>query len=309
MTTQHPLAAALFIDASGSAQMRSALDEVISRQGGRVVSGMGGQVFAIFTLGDPSPSAAAQAAMDAHQRAKAMGVAIHAGLSCGPLAVTEGGTQLKAEGPCVMMAAQLHKLLPQPGLALVDADTSQYLAMGLRKLCKPVGKHDLDGIGPTEVCSIDWGGAAPAAAAPSPARKAAPTPATPPVAASAPAPAAAPAPVPAKNPRLELAIGRIREILEPDGQRVLIGRSHYAKVRLVHADVSREHVHLYWEDGAWQLRDMSTNGTFIRARGADMEMHVRSKVVPLPAAGTLCLGQTFAQDAVNGATTIEFEQV
>lgn len=305
MTTQIPLGAALFIDAAGSAQMRDAIDDVVARQGGRIVTGLGGHVLAIFS-GDTAPSAAAQASIEAHVRAKAMGLAIRTGVSCGPLTVTEGATQVKAEGPCAVLAERLHKLLPKPGLALIDDDTTQYLALGLRKLCKPLGKHDIPGAGPTEVRSIDWDDgqvAAPAAAAAPVARAAA----TAPVAASA--PAAPTTPAVARNPRLELAVGRLRATLEPDGQRALIGRSHYAKVRLVHADVSRDHVHIYWENGAWQVRDMSTNGTFVRARGSTDVIHIRSKELPLPAAGALCLGQTFEQDAVNGATTIEFEQV
>lgn len=294
MTTQIPLGAALFVDAAGSAQMRSALDDVVARQGGRIVTGLGGHVFAIF-VGDTAPSAAAQASIEAHLRAKALGLAIKTGVSCGSLTLTEGATQVKAEGPCAVLAERLHKLLPKPGLALIDDDTTQYLAMGLRKQCKPLGKHDIDGVGPTEVRSIDWDDGHVDVAEP-----------LQPSAAAAAAPPAIPAAP--KHPRLELAVGRLRATLEPDGQRALIGRSHYAKVRLVHADVSRDHVHIYWEDGVWKVRDMSTNGTFVRARGATEVTHIRSKELPLPPAGALCLGQTFEQDAVNGATTIEFEQ-
>lgn len=48
------------------------------------------------------------------------------------------------------------------------------------------------------------------------------------------------------------------------GHRTLVGRAAYCAVRLTDEKVSAEHASIYYDKGAWYLRDLaSTNGTFI----------------------------------------------
>jgi hypothetical protein len=275
----HVLAAVLYLDIAGKALVRKEMAETLKLRGARVMQGEEGAIVAIFTNGDAAPSACVQAAIDGLQAARKLGVSAHAGASCGALKVDDSSGGALLEGACVTMAARLHKLEPEStGRLLLDAATKDYLALGLRSLCRPMGSRDLDGAGATEVFSLAWD-------------------------------EEKPRPVLA-NGTLEVAIGRIRHVFKPgDADKdARIGRSASRCILVVPADiVSGEHLELSHESGRWYLVDKSRHGTWVRGTEPGSEVLVHGAHVPLGPKGAMCLGRKFADDP-QGATTIEFEQ-
>jgi class 3 adenylate cyclase len=298
------LACAFFADVARSTALRIELGEeeglrrttatlnavraAIQTHSGRIVDNAGDEYFAIFTGGDSAPSAAAQAAIDAQRAAKALGMGLYVGISCGPVKLN--GEELKPAGLCVNMAARLHKLVDRAGLILADANTLEHLSMGLRPLGRSMGMRDIKSFGRVAVHSIDWdeGGTSgvPTSAAS--------------VADEAPA-----------ERDLEVYIGRIRHVFhaEDHGKKLKVGRSATkCSLALVELDVSGEHLDFVWESGNWFVRDTSRNGTWLRQVGQTGDVIVRAKTMLLAQKGRLGLGRPFEEDP-HGATTLEFEQV
>jgi hypothetical protein len=106
--------------------------------------------------------------------------------------------------------------------------------------------------------------------------------------------------MPARFARIVLTDGRGVEhpISTPS---VLIGRGRECGVRLDSADVSREHVDVYFQEGTWWLRDLgSRNGTTVDGREVKGVGPVRL------AAGTqIVLGGTKAGETLTIASAVE----
>jgi hypothetical protein len=282
MTESPSLAAALVIDLAGSALMQKELAESLKQRGARVLKADDGAIVAIFTNGDAAPSACLQAAIDCQRTARKLGVAAHAGASCGPLAMGDAPGGTNVEGACFVLAARLHKLLPgQAGLILLDGATVDHLNMGLRSLCRPLSSRPIEGFGDTEVFSLAWSEDKPAA----------------------------PADEDTRN--LEVSVGGIRHVFRPGDARkdTKVGRSPALCALVITTDiVSGQHAEFVHDAGRWFLVDTSRHGTWLRGSAPGSEIHVHGARAPLAAKGALCLGRPFEQDP-QGATTLEFEQV
>ena len=282
MTEPTPLAAVLYVDLAGSALMRKELAESMKQRGARVLKDDGGAVVAIFTNGDAAPSACLQAAIDCQRTARKLGVAAHAGASVGPLKMDDASGGANLEGACLTLAARLHRLLPESAaLILLDAPTRDYLNMGLRSLCRPMGSHEIQGIGSTEVFSLAWSEEKPAATADAGTRN------------------------------LEISVGRVRHVFKPgDAEKdAKVGRSPTLCILVIPADiVSAQHAEFSYESGHWFLVETSRHGSWLRESGPGSEVRVHGTRVPLAAKGALCLGRPFSEDP-QGTTTLEFEQV
>jgi len=291
MTEPTPLAAVLFVHAAGSANARKEIADAMQKAGGRVLNGEGGSLVAIFTNGDAAPSACLQAAIECQLVARSHGIAARAGASCGPLSMGDASGGANIEGACLAMAARLHDLAPESaGRILVDGATVDYLAFGLRSLCRTMGSREIGGAGTTEVYSLDWTQDALSA----PARVEDATP-----------------PAGAEGRNLAVSVGRIRHVFKPGDSKkdAKVGRSATLCTLVLAADiVSGVHAELSHESGEWFLTDMSRHGTWLRQAESGEAVHVHGSRVQLAAKGSMCLGRPFAADP-QGATTLEFEQL
>lgn len=71
----------------------------------------------------------------------------------------------------------------------------------------------------------------------------------------------------------ETATGRVH----PLAGRTMVGRARLCQLRVPHGGVSKEHAVLWWEDGAWWVRDLgSRNGTLLN--GAALEAGQRRQL-------------------------------
>jgi adenylate cyclase len=295
-------AAVLFLDIADSTSLRSALgDEVAGRRmstllgemmaaidghGGMVLKSDGDDLLAVFTNGEGVASFAAQSAIDCQHAAKGAGLRLYAGLSSGALRFVEVLGRQDVDGLAVNMAARLHKLIPnEPGFIFMDASTLDLLMADLKRRCRPFGRRDLKGIGPVDVCSMDWddqeaeSGTQIAEAGHF------------------------------TVPRdLVLSVGNIKRFYSPESERVVAGRSESCDFVVRSLLVSGRHVEFSWANGVWMVRDLSRNGTWIRLSGDGSEAKMSDQPMGLTMKGSLCLGQTFHMDA-PGATTLEFEQM
>jgi hypothetical protein len=250
-----------------------------------VLKSDGDDLLALFP-GDRAPGAAAQAAVDAQQLARRQGFALYAGLGCGAVREVQVLGRPDIEGLCVNLAARLHKLVPnEAGFIFLDAATAALLPPEIGERCRPFGLRDLKGIGAVDVVSLDWDDQRTSAATQ----------------------------MAGSGTRIELrdlllSIGRIRQRFSPVSGTVAVGRSSRCELVLPSPLVSGRHVEFVWEQGAWTVRDLSRNGTWLRLNGSGSELPMQGRALPLTADGSLCLGQAFGLDA-QGATTIEFELV
>lgn len=305
---QVPLSAALFVDVAGSTLMRKelgeeecsrrmgsvmgALAQAVAANGGRVLKSDGDDIFAIFTNGDAAPTSCVQAAIDCQHASKAQGLSVYAGVSCGPLKMVEVAGTVDVEGMCVNMAHRLHKLLAgRPGLILLDANTVDFLAMGLRPKCRGMGTREIKGVGKVDVYSVDWDERLTTARPTEVLRDASST-------------------RQEVERDLEVAIGRIRHVFRPGdkGDSLTVGRSSKCGLQLAHDIVSSRHLEFVWESGNWSVRDFSRHGSWVRLSGPGSDFRFDGRLIPLTPKGSLCLGQPFGADP-KGATTLDFEQI
>lgn len=100
--------------------------------------------------------------------------------------------------------------------------------------------------------------------------------------------------------------GAVEPTLEPEGLRlswldiehvysamqlpIILGRSAQATFRLDDSRVSRSHARIDWHAGAFQLTDLSYNGTYVRFDRADEVVSLRRGTCTLHGAGEIGLG-------------------
>lgn len=292
----------LIVDIAGSTAMRKTygdeeaarrlgvlleqLTSIVNAQNGRVLKSDGDDLLVVFT-GEHCAASAINASADCHVAAIDCGMALYAGIGSGPASLIEVLGRTDIDGMCVNIAARLHKLIPdQAGHVFLDSATRDQLSPEQQALCRSFRQRQLKGIGEIEVFSLDWNEQ----------RSAVHTKMSPHKEATV-------------MQDLVLAIGRIRESFRPERQTVVIGRSSSCDFLLAEAEVSTQHAKFIWDNGRWFLRDISRNGTWARLAGPDSEMRlIGGGVVPLTAAGAICLGRPFAEDKFGG-TTVEFELI
>jgi class 3 adenylate cyclase len=70
----------------------------------------------------------------------------------------------------------------------------------------------------------------------------------------------------------------------------VLGRSTQATFCIDDTRVSRSHARLEWHGGAFQISDLSSNGTYVRFRGQSEVIALRRGTCTLHGAGVICLG-------------------
>jgi class 3 adenylate cyclase len=85
---------------------------------------------------------------------------------------------------------------------------------------------------------------------------------------------------------------------------VILGRSHEANYCIDDSRVSRTHARIEWHSGAFQLTDLSSNGTYVRFGRQSESVTLRRGSCTLHGKGVICLG---VSPSVLNAPTISFE--
>jgi len=85
---------------------------------------------------------------------------------------------------------------------------------------------------------------------------------------------------------------------------VILGRSPLASFSVDDARVSRSHARIDWHGGAFQLTDLSFNGTYVRFDGADDVLPLRRGTCALHGCGSIGLG---ASPLELSPTVVRFE--
>lgn len=80
------------------------------------------------------------------------------------------------------------------------------------------------------------------------------------------------------------------EVFDGEQMPVVLGRSPQAHFRVEDSRVSRSHARLDWHGGAFQLTDLSYNGTYVRFGQADEVVSLRRGSCTLHGSGTIGLG-------------------
>jgi len=94
------------------------------------------------------------------------------------------------------------------------------------------------------------------------------------------------------------------EVFDGEHMPVVLGRSPQAHFRLDDSRVSRSHARIDWNGGAFQLTDLSYNGTYVRFTGSDEVVSLRRGNCTLHGSGAIALGGAPADPA---APCVHFE--
>jgi class 3 adenylate cyclase len=105
---------------------------------------------------------------------------------------------------------------------------------------------------------------------------------------------------------LRLAWLDVERVFDVDELPVVLGRSRQASFCVDDSRVSRSHARIDWHGGAYQLTDLSYNGTYVRFGTAGDVLVLRRGTCTLHGGGTIGLG---ASPAELGAAVVRFEVV
>lgn len=94
------------------------------------------------------------------------------------------------------------------------------------------------------------------------------------------------------------------EVFGADHLPIVLGRSPQATLRLDDSRVSRSHARIDWHAGAFQLTDLSYNGTYVRFGGAGEVVSLRRGTCTLHGSGAIGLGGAPTDPT---APTVRFE--
>jgi class 3 adenylate cyclase len=285
--------AVLFIDIAGSTaliarqgeaaagnSLRTLLEgltQLVGHYSGSVIKSDGDDLVCVFPHGENTAANAARTAVEAQRLARDKGLKLYAGLHSGDVEFREVLGRRDIFGLTVNAAARLHKLVEDaPGFILLTAETADLLPDDLRERLGRFGTRNLKGIGTFDVLTLDWNEDTTVA----------PT-------------SFASLRAPEHLLDLELRHGERIFKLKPGEPEALIGR---AKESLIRIDdprnlASSRHAKLHWKDGAWTLKDISRNGTFVRFAGTGDTLLLRGDHCLLQRDGDLCLGRPFEEDA------------
>ena len=266
--------------------MRALLDrltELVERHAGSVIKSDGDDLVCVFDQGSNTAVDAAQAAIAAQRLALEGGLKLYAGLHVGEVEFRNVLGRRDIFGLAVNAAARLHKLVEDaPGFIFLTTETAEQLPAELHERLGRFGVRNLKGIGTVEVQTLDWNEDATVAPTSFASLR-------------APAQAAAELHIRYGSQELKLAAG--------DAE-IIIGRSKESLIRIDDPAnlASSRHAKLYWKDGAWILKDISRNGTFVRFVGTDDTLLLRGDHCLLQRDGDICLGRPFEQDPAQQFT-------
>jgi adenylate cyclase len=276
-------------DAAAGRRIRHLLDQIIAaarHNGGDFIKSYGDDVMAVFER--DGASSAARTAVAAQRLAADASLQLYAGFHPGQVEFAETMGHPDALGLTVNFAARLHKLTEgAPGHIFLAEEAVAALAPELRALASRYGPRELKGIGKVQVWTLDWEEATTTTEtvlctdAASSVRAAA----------------------------LLLRHGDSAVRLEPAQGSGFVGRGSDCALRLIDPESRISSTHLMFEHcaGHWFAQDVSRNGTWLRdgRTGEETLLPYCTKAM-LPAAGVLCLGRAFKDDA-EGRYTVSFE--
>ncbi|MEK8050613.1 adenylate/guanylate cyclase domain-containing protein [Ideonella sp. DXS22W] len=103
---------------------------------------------------------------------------------------------------------------------------------------------------------------------------------------------------------VRLSWGAAEEIFDGGSMPIVLGRSPQAQFRVDDSRVSRSHARIDWHGGAFQVTDLSYNGTYVRFASSDDVVSLRRGRCMLHGSGTIGLG---GSPTDPGAPVVRFE--
>jgi class 3 adenylate cyclase len=242
--------------------------------GGRLIKTIGDEAMSTFATAD----AAAEAAIEMHETIAgsrslaARRLAIHAGFHFGPVVLDNGDVF----GDAVNIAARMVDYAKADQI-VTTGETVTRLAGSLGARCRQIDGTRLKGwAGERAIHELVW-------------REEDAT-----IRGSW-------SPEEPGNARMVLTHGPTRLELHADCPSVTLGRGEQNDLVIRHACVSRQHARIEYRNGRFVLTDVSANGTYVLAPGADCRL-VRRDSLELSGAGMLGLGEAIARESPTSVT-------
>ncbi|MGJ8670863.1 MAG: FHA domain-containing protein [Oceanococcus sp.] len=298
----------LIVDIARTVELRNQLGEIVAGEkirnlladivayakthGGEFIKSYGDDVMVIFPL-EPKLTSAARVAIRAHQLALDNGLQLYAGVHAGEVEFRETMGHPDALGQTINVAARLHKLTENaPGRIYLTATNARELPPDLQALSSAFGAHNLKGLGPIDVWTLDW-------------RSSDSTPKT----VFSTTASHELSDLAQHSPELWLEHRSMKFCLSSETPRYNIGRDPEAQLCIMDHEVRVSSQHLLIESASkhWFAQDVSRNGTWLYDERVQEETILpKGHPFSLPSKGRLCLGRPFEADP-DMNFTIKFE--
>lgn len=113
-----------------------------------------------------------------------------------------------------------------------------------------------------------------------------------------------PVPSTAEPEAVRLSWGTLEEVFDGGSMPIVLGRSPQAQFRVDDSRVSRSHARIDWHGGAFQVTDLSYNGSYVRFASSEDVVSLRRGRCMLHGSGTIGLG---GSPNDPGAPCVRFE--